>query len=76
MKAIELKRVTFTYEGYEEQVLKGVDFSVEYGEVALLSGLSGEGKSTVLSLIAGIIPNVTPGETKGEVLIDGESIAG
>lgn len=76
MKAIELKRVTFTYEGYEEQVLKGVDFSVEYGEVALLSGLSGEGKSTVLSLIAGIIPNVTPGETTGEVLIDGESIAG
>ena len=76
MKAIELKRVTFTYEGYEEQVLKGVNFSVEYGEVALLSGLSGEGKSTVLSLIAGIIPNVTPGETTGEVLIDGQSIAG
>ena len=76
MKAIELKQVSFSYEGYKERVLSDVDFSVEYGEIALLSGFSGEGKSTVLSLIAGIIPNITPGEIGGEVLIDGKSITG
>lgn len=76
MSAIELKNVTFSYEGYETKVLTNVCFSVEYGEVALLSGFSGEGKSTVLSLIAGIIPNVTPGEIEGDVLINGESIVG
>lgn len=74
MKAIELINVSFRYEGYENEILHNVNFSVDYGEVALLSGFSGEGKSTVLSLISGIIPNVTPGETTGEVLIDGENI--
>lgn len=74
MKAIELKNVTFSYEGYEEKVLADASLSVEYGEVALLSGYSGEGKSTVLSLITGIIPHVTPGSIEGDVLIGGESI--
>lgn len=76
MKAIELRHVTFCYEGYEEKVLENACLSVEYGEVALLSGFSGEGKSTVLGLIAGIIPRVTPGEVVGEILIDGEDITG
>lgn len=76
MKAIELDHVSFTYDGYETEVLADACLSVEYGEVALLSGCSGEGKSTVLSLIAGIIPNITPGEITGEVLIGGENIAG
>lgn len=76
MKAIELKNVTFCYEGYDEKVLKDASMWVEYGEVALLSGFSGEGKSTVLSLVTGIIPHVTSGEITGEVLVDGEDITG
>lgn len=76
MKAIELKSITFSYEESEEKVLKNADFSVEYGEVALLSGFSGEGKSTVISLISGIIPNVIFGDVEGDVLVDGESILG
>ncbi|MGN0502845.1 MAG: ABC transporter ATP-binding protein [Ruminococcus sp.] len=76
MKAIELKNVTFSYEGYDSKVLENACFSVEYGEVALLSGFSGEGKSTVLSLLSGIIPNITYGEVSGEVLINGENIIG
>lgn len=76
MKAIELKKVSFSYEGFAETVLKEVDFSVEYGEVALLSGLSGEGKSTLLSIVAGIIPNIVSGQITGEVLVDGKNTAG
>lgn len=76
MKAIELKKVSFSYEGFAETVLKEVDFAVDYGEVALLSGLSGEGKSTLLSIVAGIIPNIVRGEIKGEVLVDGKNTAG
>ena len=76
MKAIELKHVGFSYEGYEGKVLTDACLHVEYGEIALLSGFSGEGKSTVLALLAGIIPNVTPGEITGEVCIDGENIVG
>ena len=40
MKAIELKNVSFSYEGYEEKVLNDASLSVDYGEVALLSGRS------------------------------------
>lgn len=76
MNAIELKNVSFSYDGFEEKVLKGVDFTVEYGEVALLSGLSGEGKSTLLSIMSGIIPNIVQGNVVGEVIIDGKNISG
>lgn len=76
MRAIELKNVSFLYSGFTEKVLSDVDFYVDYGEVALLSGLSGEGKSTLLSIVSGIIPNIINGEITGEVLVDGKSIIG
>ncbi len=76
MKAIELKNVSFSYSGFSDKVLSDVDFYVDYGEVALLSGLSGEGKSTLLSIASGIIPNIVKGEITGEVLVDGKSIIG
>ena len=74
MIAAEFKNLTFRYAETDAYILKNADFELHYGEVALLSGLSGEGKSTVLSLLSGIIPNVTPGEIEGELRINGESI--
>ena len=74
--AVSFDKLSFRYEEQQEYVIKDADFALNYGEVALLSGYSGEGKSTVLSLIAGIIPNVTPGEVTGDVRIDGVSIFG
>lgn len=74
-EAIKLSRVTFSYDG-KTKILNEVDFSVNYGEVTLLSGHSGEGKSTLLYVISGIIPNVNYGELSGEVLVGGEDIKG
>ncbi|MCM1131546.1 MAG: energy-coupling factor ABC transporter ATP-binding protein [Roseburia sp.] len=76
MKAIEFENLSFSYEENEKLILKNVDFSIQYGEVALLSGFSGEGKSTLLSIASGIIPNIIPGYIQGEVLIDEKSIKG
>ena len=76
MTAVELMNVSFQYEGYADQVLKNADFHLAYGEIALLSGYSGEGKSTILGLISGIIPNISPGQIDGEIRVNDRSIAG
>ena len=75
MNAIELKQVNFSYDG-KTKILENTDFTAEYGEVTLLSGHSGEGKSTLMYIVSGIIPNVNYGELTGEVLVSGESIKG
>ena len=75
MNAIELKQVTFSYDG-KTKILENTDFTAEYGEVTLLSGHSGEGKSTLMYIVSGIIPNVNYGELSGDVKIAGEDIKG
>ena len=75
MNAVELKQVNFSYDG-QTKILENTDFTAEYGEVTLLSGHSGEGKSTLMYIVSGIIPNVNYGELSGEVRIAGEDIKG
>lgn len=53
------------------RVLRGVDLSVASGEVRLLMGRNGSGKSTTLKAIAGLIPTVA-----GDIRIDGDALAG
>lgn len=71
--AAELKNVSFSYGEDTERILDHADFRIRYGKITLLSGDSGQGKSTVLSLICGIIPNLMPGALDGEITVDGES---
>ncbi|MBT8418818.1 MAG: amino acid ABC transporter ATP-binding protein [Silicimonas sp.] len=51
------------------EVLKGISFSIEKGEVAALVGPSGSGKSTVLRALMGLTPI-----TDGHVEIAGETM--
>lgn len=72
--AIRLKEVSFKYDGAKENVLENINLTVEYGETVHLSGVSGEGKSTLLSIINGVIPFVNSGEFSGSVEIDGKDV--
>ncbi len=76
MKAVELKNIYFRYKGFKEIILKNINMTAEYGKIILLAGMSGSGKSTILNLITGIIPNIIKGDIKGEILINGENIIG
>ena len=52
-----------------KEILRDVSFTVRRGEILVLMGLSGTGKSTTLRSIAGLLkPN------SGEVLVNGKSI--
>lgn len=72
--AIKFENVSFKYDGANNYVLENVNFEINYGELVLLSGVSGEGKSTLLSIINGVIPFVNSGKLSGNVEIDGKNI--
>ncbi|WP_373216393.1 ABC transporter ATP-binding protein [Ruminococcus sp. 5_1_39BFAA] len=52
------------------EVLKGIDFSIEKGEICVLLGPSGSGKSTLLNIIGGIDE-----ADEGYISINGEKTA-
>jgi ABC-type branched-subunit amino acid transport system ATPase component len=55
----------------QTQVLFGVDFEVQDGEIVALLGTNGAGKSTLLKAISGLAP-----ASGGVVIFDGEDITG
>jgi len=72
---IEINNVSFHYEnGADEAGLEDINFHIKRGEVVLLCGESGCGKTTLTRLINGLIPHYFDGELSGEVLIDGKSV--
>ena len=72
---IELKRVSFTYQGQEHDGLRDIDLTIADGECVLLCGRSGCGKTTITRLVNGLIPQFYQGELQGRVLVDGQEIS-
>jgi len=68
---IELVDVSFTYEGAETPALENINLKVQPGEVVLLTGPSGAGKTTLCSCLNGLIPHFHNGVLKGQVLVKG-----
>ena len=70
---VNLKNATFKYKYGKNNVLENVTFKINPGETVALIGTSGEGKTTILKLLLGIMP-VTDGEIFVET-VDGEKVA-
>ena len=66
---IEIENVRKSFGSLE--VLKGIDLTVEAGQVHAIMGPNGNGKSTLAKVIVGD-PEYTV--TEGEVLVDGQNI--
>ena len=65
----DLKK-SFGEDEYKTEVLKGIDFEIEKGEICVLLGPSGSGKSTLLNIIGGIDQ-----PDSGTIMIQGKTIS-
>ncbi|MFJ7954896.1 ABC transporter ATP-binding protein [Streptomyces sp. NPDC096319] len=68
---IRFENVSVTYEEGAEPTLRKVDLTVPEGELVLLVGPSGVGKSTLLGAVSGLVPHFTGGTLTGRVTVDG-----
>ena len=68
MSILEMKNVSFAY--HNNPVIKNLSYGFDCGKVYAITGRSGAGKTTVLSLLSGLVsPN------RGEILYRGRNVA-
>lgn len=70
---IELQNISFCYTGSHDKSLKNVSLSVNAGELILLTGESGCGKTTLTRILNGLCPQFYAGEISGSYLLDGKN---
>ena len=71
---IRLDHVGYSYgEDGNENVLKDIDLEIERGELVVLAGVSGCGKTTLTRLLNGLIPDCFHGRLTGYVEVDGRN---
>jgi ATP-binding cassette, subfamily B, multidrug efflux pump len=67
--AVEMRGVSFAYDGQAEPTLAGIDFRVEPGRTCAVIGATGSGKSTLVQLLQRFAD-----ATEGTVLVDGQDV--
>jgi energy-coupling factor transport system ATP-binding protein len=75
MAVLELINVTFKYQLAKETILENVSLSIEKGEFVALVGRNGVGKTTLCSIMRGLIPAFHTGTMSGQVLLNGVDIS-
>ncbi|MEM1943489.1 MAG: ATP-binding cassette domain-containing protein [Candidatus Caldarchaeum sp.] len=68
-----MKNVSVNYLHRSEKALDNVSLSVEEGEFVALVGPLLSGKTTLLFLLNGLIPNVIPAKIEGEISVAGKN---
>jgi len=71
MPILEVKNLHANIAGTDKQILKGVNLTMEKGQIHAIMGKNGSGKSTLCSVIAG---RETYEVTEGDILFNGQSI--
>ncbi|MCL4322419.1 MAG: ABC transporter ATP-binding protein [Deltaproteobacteria bacterium] len=67
MNLLEIKNICKSFSG--KKVLNGINLNIESGEISSIFGYSGEGKSTLLKIICGIIK-----QDNGDIMLNGKNI--
>lgn len=73
--ALSVKNLRFRYRDRPGAALHGLSFSASKGELLLIAGASGCGKTTLIRAINGLIPRSYKGELEGQILVNGQDIS-
>ncbi|WP_425834453.1 ABC transporter ATP-binding protein [Streptomyces fractus] len=68
---IRFENVSVTYDDAPRPTVQGIELHVPEGELMLLAGPSGVGKSTLLGAVSGLVPHFTGGRLAGRVTVAG-----
>jgi energy-coupling factor transporter ATP-binding protein EcfA2 len=71
-----VENLSFRYRDRESAAIRDLSFSASAGEILLIAGASGCGKTTLIRCINGLIPRSYKGEVSGRVLLHGQATAG
>ena len=71
--AVELRGVSYQYQGHSRSAIHDIDLKIEKGSFVLISGASGSGKTTLSRCINGLVPHFYEGTFSGEVYLNGRN---
>ena len=69
-----IDNLSFQYRSRSEPAIQNISFELESGELLLIAGASGCGKTTLARCINGLIPRSYRGDLQGRVLVHGEDV--
>jgi len=70
---ISFSNVSLIYPHSTKTILEDLSFQIQEGEMVLVMGETGSGKSSLLRLINGLVPHHTGGILAGDISVDGIS---
>lgn len=70
-----VENLSFKYRTRPELAIENISFELKQGELLLIAGSSGCGKTTLARSINGLIPRSYRGERSGKVLLHGKDVA-
>ena len=70
-----IDNLSFQYRTRPEPAIKNISFELQPGELLLIAGSSGCGKTTLARCINGLIPRSYRGRREGQVLLHGKDVA-
>ncbi|MHC1782689.1 MAG: ATP-binding cassette domain-containing protein [Anaerolineaceae bacterium] len=73
--AIVVEKLTFQYHSRTEPAIVDLSFNVYPGEVLLIAGSSGCGKTTLMRCINGLIPHTYRGDLTGDIRLQGKPVS-
>lgn len=69
-----VRDLSFRYRSRDEYALRDISFALDEGEILLVAGASGCGKTTLIRCINGLIPRSYKGEVSGDVILEDQDV--